>query len=126
MSFNVHNGFSRDGRLDLEAIAQVIEASGADVVGLQEVSRGWLINGSADMVQWLSQRLGMAYVYGPTEGALWGNALLSRLPVLAVRPLDLSLPHREPRGAIDARQRCCSSWRLAKPVAGLAATSRPA
>jgi endonuclease/exonuclease/phosphatase family metal-dependent hydrolase len=89
MSFNVHNGFSRDGRLDLEAIAQVIEESGADVIGLQEVSRGWLINGSADMVQWLSQRLGMAYLFGPTEGALWGNALLSRYPIIQARSLSL-------------------------------------
>jgi hypothetical protein len=39
------------------------------------VSRGWVINGSVDMVQWLSQRLDMAYVFGPTEGALWGNAI---------------------------------------------------
>jgi endonuclease/exonuclease/phosphatase family metal-dependent hydrolase len=82
MNYNLHNGFNTDGRLDLEAIAKVIESSQVDVVGLQEVSRGWVINGSVDMVQWLSQRLDMAYVFGPTEGALWGNAILSRYPIV--------------------------------------------
>jgi len=82
MTYNLHNGFNTDGRLDMEALAQVIEESGADVIGLQEVSRGWVINGSVDMLQWLSQRLGMPYVAGPTEGLLWGNAILSRYPIL--------------------------------------------
>ncbi|MGD2078216.1 MAG: hypothetical protein PVH18_07530, partial [Chloroflexota bacterium] len=59
MDYNLHNGFNTDGRLDLENLAQVIEGSNADIVGLQEVSRGWVINGSADMLQWLSHRLNM-------------------------------------------------------------------
>ncbi|NIV29421.1 MAG: endonuclease, partial [Anaerolineae bacterium] len=58
------------------------EESGADIVGLQEVSRGWVINGSTDMAQWLSQRLDMPYYFGPTEGQLWGNMLLSRYPII--------------------------------------------
>jgi endonuclease/exonuclease/phosphatase family metal-dependent hydrolase len=82
MDFNVHNGFSRAGLLDLEAIAEVIEESGAGIVGLQEVSRGWVINGSTDMAQWLSQRLGMSYYFASTEGELWGNMSLSRYPIL--------------------------------------------
>ena len=48
---------------------------------------------------------GMKACPGPTkhhERAHYGDALLSRLPVLEVRSMDLSLPHREPRGAIDA------------------------
>lgn len=83
MSYNLHNGFNTDGRLDLEALAKVIEQSNADVVALQEISRGWLIWGSVDMLTWLSQRLGMPYVYGPTADAQWGNALLSRFPITA-------------------------------------------
>jgi endonuclease/exonuclease/phosphatase family metal-dependent hydrolase len=82
MSYNLHNGFNTDGRLDLEALAQVIEESGADIIGLQEVSRGWVINGSVDMLSWFSHRLKMPVVSGPTEGQLWGNAILSRLPIV--------------------------------------------
>jgi endonuclease/exonuclease/phosphatase family metal-dependent hydrolase len=103
MDYNLHNGFNTDGQLDLEALAQVIEAGDADVIGLQEVSRGWVINGSVDMLQWLSQRLDMPYIFGPTEGLLWGNAILSRYPVVSVD--TASLPpesQRLRRGYINA------------------------
>jgi endonuclease/exonuclease/phosphatase family metal-dependent hydrolase len=81
IDYNLHNGFNAAGLLDMEALAQVIEDSGGDVVSLQEVSRGWLVNGSVDMLQWLSRRLDMPYVFGPTEGFQWGNAVLSRYPI---------------------------------------------
>lgn len=90
MSYNVHNGANTDGRIDLEAIAQVIEDSGADVIGFQEIARGWLIWGSPDMLTWLSQRLDMPYFYGPTEGAQWGNAILSRYPIIGAENIPLS------------------------------------
>ena len=82
MSYNVHNGFDTDGHLGMEAIARVIEAERPDVVGLQEVSRGWVVNGSLDMLTWLSQRLELPFVYGPVTGPLWGNAVLSRYPII--------------------------------------------
>ncbi len=81
MNYNLHNGFATDGRLDLEALARTIQAEDPDVLALQEVSRGWVINGSVDMLGWLSGRLGMVPVYGPTAGPLWGNAVLTRLPI---------------------------------------------
>ena len=81
MTYNLHNGFNTRGELDLEALAAVIEENKADIVALQEVSRGWLINGGIDMLSWLSQRLDMPYVSGPTAGALWGNAILSKYTI---------------------------------------------
>lgn len=83
MDYNLHNGFNTDGQLDLETLAQVIEEANPDVLGLQEVSRGWVINGSVDMAQWLSHRLKMPYIFDPTEGAQWGNAILSRYPIVS-------------------------------------------
>jgi endonuclease/exonuclease/phosphatase family metal-dependent hydrolase len=96
VNYNLHNGFSVQGDLGLESLAKVIEEEKPDVIGLQEVSRGWLINGSVDMLTWLSQRLEMPYVYGPTTGPLWGNAMLSRYPITAwgnekLPPKDLLL-----------------------------------
>ncbi|MGB2962929.1 MAG: hypothetical protein WBB69_02990 [Anaerolineales bacterium] len=41
----------------MEAIAEVIENSGADIIRLQEVSRGRLMDGGADMPAWLARRL---------------------------------------------------------------------
>jgi endonuclease/exonuclease/phosphatase family metal-dependent hydrolase len=82
MTYNIHSGFSSAGRLDPEAIAQVIQASGADLVALQEVSRVRLLDGEADLVVWLSRRLGMPILFRGTEEPIWGNAILSRYPVL--------------------------------------------
>ena len=81
MTYNIHQGFDTDGSLNMEELALAIEAERPDVVALQEVSRGWLINGSVDTLEWLSQRLGMRYVWGPTADSTWGNAVLSRYPV---------------------------------------------
>lgn len=84
MDYNLHSGANTDGLLDMEALAQVIEASNADIIGLQEVSRGWVTYGSVDMIQWLSHRLNMPYAYGPNEGQQWGNAILSRYPIISL------------------------------------------
>jgi len=89
MSYNLHNGFNAGGRLNLEALAREIEASGAGIVALQEVSRGWLVSGRVDMVEWLSRRLGMIYYFGPTAGPFWGNALLSRFPIVSATNIAL-------------------------------------
>ena len=89
MTYNLHNGFSPTGYLGLEALAGVIEEAGPDIVALQEVSRGWVISGRVDMLTWLSQRLDMPYVSGPTADALWGNAILSRYPIVEYQTHEL-------------------------------------
>ncbi|HEX8931291.1 MAG TPA: endonuclease/exonuclease/phosphatase family protein [Actinomycetota bacterium] len=82
LSYNLHFGFDVKGWSRLEAAAAAIEASGAEVVGLQEVSRGWYINGSTDMLSWLQRRLRMPYVvFGGASDPIWGNAILSRYPI---------------------------------------------
>jgi endonuclease/exonuclease/phosphatase family metal-dependent hydrolase len=82
MTYNIHSAFASDGRQDPEAIARVIEASDADIIALQEISRGWLINGSTDLTAWFARRLGMQILYKGTTGPMWGNAILTRFPVL--------------------------------------------
>lgn len=94
MSFNVHKGFDTRGRLDLESLAEVIEAERPDVVALQEVSRGQMADGCVDMASWLSRRLGVPCVYAPSGARLWGQAVLTGLPVLRAEhhllpPFDL-------------------------------------
>ena len=89
MTYNLHNGFNTDGRLDPEHLAEVIEYEKPDILALQEVSRGWIINGSVDMLLWLSGRLDMPYLYGPSTGHMWGNAILSRFPVSDWGTVDL-------------------------------------
>lgn len=84
MTYNIQMGFDVRGRQNLEGQAQAIEAAAPDLVALQEVSRGWTVNSSVDTVGWLSRRLNMPYVYAAFSGDLWGQALLSRYPLVDV------------------------------------------
>jgi len=84
LSYNLHFGFDTRGWSDLEGIARAIEAGGAEVVGLQEVSRGWYVNGSTDMLAWLQRRLRMPHArFAGASDEIWGNAVLSRYPIVA-------------------------------------------
>jgi endonuclease/exonuclease/phosphatase family metal-dependent hydrolase len=66
-SFNIHHGVGLDGRLDLGRTAATIRATGAAVVGLQEVDRHMSVrSGWIDQAAWLADELGMHVVHGPT------------------------------------------------------------
>ena len=98
MSYNLHQGYATSGAQDLEALARTVEAAGAEVVALQEVSRGWVINGSTEMLTWLARRLRMPYVWGPAADPIWGNAILARRPILDSANAEL------PRGGAPMRR----------------------
>jgi endonuclease/exonuclease/phosphatase family metal-dependent hydrolase len=92
MSYNIHSAYDTSGRFDIEGIARVIEDSGATVVGLQEVPRGRLISGVTDELTLLADRLGFEYVafFGTTDPT-WGNAILSRYPIISTEQVFLPL-----------------------------------
>jgi endonuclease/exonuclease/phosphatase family metal-dependent hydrolase len=101
-SYNIHRGVGLDRKRDLDRIARVIGEMSPDVVGLQEVVRE---NGvaHADQATYLGQALGMQVVMGETRSygsGTYGNAVLTRLPVLSSVRCDLSCDGREPRGCI--------------------------
>ncbi|HXC39977.1 MAG TPA: endonuclease/exonuclease/phosphatase family protein [Burkholderiales bacterium] len=105
-SYNIHLGIGRDGAFEPARIAAVIAETGADVVALQEISLG---APGFDMLHYLCEATGMAGVAGPTlvtARGEYGNAVLSRHPVTAAVRLDMSVPGREPRGALDVRADC--------------------
>lgn len=85
VSYNIHSGFDTGGTLDLEAIARVIEDTRADVVGLQEVPRGQLLSANVDALTLLQLELGYEHIafFGTTD-PVWGNAVLSRYPIVGV------------------------------------------
>lgn len=84
MTYNIHGAYGLDGRQNVEAIAQVIEGADTDVVVLQEIERGWLLDGNTDLLALLSRRLNMPYTVmdTPTD-PIAGNAILSRYPIVA-------------------------------------------
>lgn len=102
-SYNIHRGVGLDRRLDLDRIADVIAEIAPDVIGLQEVIREPGLP-RADQAAYLAARLGMELVMGATRShgdlGTFGNALLTRLPVLDSATCDLSCGVREPRGCL--------------------------
>jgi len=104
-SYNIQYGFGLDGRYDLERIAKSLE--GADVIALQEVTRGFVRNDYADMPAAIAASFpDHFWVYGPgcdihavaPEGQVspprgtrfqFGNMVLSRWPILSTRTLLL-------------------------------------
>jgi endonuclease/exonuclease/phosphatase family metal-dependent hydrolase len=96
-SYNIHKARGLDRRVDVDRIASVLDEIGADVVGLQEVFGG--------QAHALAGALGMTLVMGVVRESLhgpYGNALLTRLPVLRSHAFDLSQHGREPRGGLRA------------------------
>ncbi len=85
VSYNVHSAYDIDGNLDVAGIAEVIADIRADVVGLQEVSRGQLLSANTDLLTLLQLELGFEHVafFGTTD-PVWGNAILSRYPIIDV------------------------------------------
>src|SRR5207249_9418328 len=91
-SYNIHRGVGLDRRRDLDRTADVIAETAPDVVGLQEVIRE-AGGPAADQAAYLAIKLGMALVMGETRAhgtGIYGNAVLTRLPVLASERRDLS------------------------------------
>lgn len=83
MTYNIRSAYGRAGRLDVEAIAQVIENAGTEVVVLQEMPRSGMLGGTSDLLSLLSRRLDMPYtVMGSATDPVFGNAILSRYPIL--------------------------------------------
>jgi endonuclease/exonuclease/phosphatase family metal-dependent hydrolase len=103
MTYNIHQGFNAGQVPSIDNLVDVISRESPDVLVLQEVVRGWMIDEQHDVLSVLAERLGMPYVFGPNIGDLYGNAILSRFPMtdpkrihFAVQP---SVAH-QPRGAV--------------------------
>jgi endonuclease/exonuclease/phosphatase family metal-dependent hydrolase len=101
-TYNIHGAIGTDGRFAPLRIASVLQEIDADVVALQEVEHHDV--DGRDLLDYLADKTAMTAIAGPTllrETRDYGNAVLTRLPVLAVERVDLSLPGREPRGALN-------------------------
>jgi endonuclease/exonuclease/phosphatase family metal-dependent hydrolase len=103
MTYNVHQGFDAGQIPSLDDIVATIARESPDVLVLQEVVRGWMIDEQHDALSVLAQRLEMYYVWLPTIGDLYGNAVLSRYPMMVVKRVPYApgpSMRNQPRGAI--------------------------
>ena len=106
-TYNIHGAVGSDGRFAPARVARVLREINADIIALQEVPLG----GSQwpNVLHRLQQASGLVGVEGYTytvSGRRFGNAILSRYPIVATRRIDLSFGSREPRGAVDADIYC--------------------
>ncbi|MEU7879824.1 endonuclease/exonuclease/phosphatase family protein [Microbispora bryophytorum] len=98
VAYNIRMGFGLGGRLDLDRIAAWAATRRPDVVLLSEVDRGWLLNGGHDDLARIARGLGMRYYFAPAADRLWGDALLTNLPVAEIGSTRLRR-HGYPTGA---------------------------
>ncbi|NNE91983.1 MAG: endonuclease [Verrucomicrobiales bacterium] len=109
LCYNVHWCLGTDGKYDVPRLAEVIKKTNPDLVALQEVDVGVERSGRVHEAQELSKLTGLEVRMGPTQayqGGLFGNAVLSKYPILDVEihPLPYTEATEEkvtyPRGCI--------------------------
>jgi beta-N-acetylhexosaminidase len=109
--YNIHAGKDAAHQDRLAGVADLVRASGADVVLLQEVDQLTRRSGGVDQPAALAARTGFRVAFGKTidyDGGGFGIAILSRWPIVDAHfvPLDSARPagqpadRHEPRGTL--------------------------
>lgn len=98
LSYNIHHGNPPSlgaGQIDLPAIAKVINESGADIIGLQEVDVNVTRSGSVDQIKELADMTQTEYFFAKgidLQGGEYGVAILSKLPIQETESFLLPMP----------------------------------
>jgi endonuclease/exonuclease/phosphatase family metal-dependent hydrolase len=106
-TYNVHACIGTDGRHDPDRVAAVIGELNADIVALQEFTYPASVALDTREPVVLTTLDQYQCALGPTRTRqnateCFGNALLTRHPIVEVHRIDLSIERREPRGALAA------------------------
>lgn len=106
MTYNIRHGVGFDGVLDLRRTIQVIGEADPDIVILNEVDAGTQRAFGVQQSDSLGRALGLNARFGRSidfDGGYYGNALLSRYPILSFKVMDLSThPLLEGRSVFQA------------------------
>jgi endonuclease/exonuclease/phosphatase family metal-dependent hydrolase len=82
MTYNLQQGYSRNGQKNFSGQLAVIQQRQPDILGLQETDTARIAGGNTDLVRYLATNLHMYSYYGPkTITGTFGIALLSRYPL---------------------------------------------
>jgi endonuclease/exonuclease/phosphatase family metal-dependent hydrolase len=108
LSYNIHKCIGGvDRRYDPDRIVEVIQNLDIDVAMLQEVDGGAARSNRDHQVDLLAERLGLRYrTWFPNVdvrgGGQYGNAILSRYPIIESANLDLTIRFKKRRSALHA------------------------
>ncbi len=108
LSYNIHKCIGGvDRRYDPDRIVEVIHKLDVDVAMLQEVDGGAARSNRDHQVDLLAERLGLRYrTWFPNVdvrgGGQYGNAILSRYPIIESTNLDLTIRFKKRRSALHA------------------------
>jgi endonuclease/exonuclease/phosphatase family metal-dependent hydrolase len=103
VTYNIHKGRGIDGRVSVERIAKVLADLDADIVALQEIFG--VCESQEGQVEMLASKLGLNAAFGCTRHHRmrpYGNAILTKWPILRSIEMDISWIGRERRGCIRA------------------------
>src|SRR4051812_22832095 len=103
VTYNIHKCRGMDARVRPERIAAVLAELDADVIALQEVVRGKKdkdqLNVIVAAIEGKHHRFGMTRKHRVAD---YGNAIISRYPIIGHEAYDITASRREPRGCLRA------------------------
>lgn len=102
LTYNIHRAIGLDRRFRPDRIARILADHDADVVLLQEVDEGAPRSRELNLAHELAEAAGYPHFALGHNVSLrrgyYGNATLSRLPILRERNIDLTIGRRKRRG----------------------------
>ncbi len=106
LSYNIHHAEGTDGKLDLPRIAKIITSVEPDLVALQEIDFKTDRTGGVDQAAALAKRTGLHVASGDNidyGNGRYGNAILSRWPIVEHKNHPLPNDGGEQRGVLMTR-----------------------
>ena len=108
VTYNIHKGIGGiDRRYRPERVAETLAHYSPDIVFMQEVDDGVPRSRGHNQVEWFSEALELPYrVFQPNvrlRRGRYGNAILSRFPLVDTHHIELTMPLKKRRRALGVR-----------------------
>ncbi len=103
-TYNIHKCRGLDGRVRPQRIIDVLKETNSDVIALQEVVGMDQLERERNQVRSIAEELGFDFRIGENRrlhGGAYGNALLTRLPIVSEHNHDVTWRKSEPRGCLE-------------------------